>query len=694
MSIGNILMYLSLILAITGIAVSFLRLKTKKDKFLRFSRIITTLLFATISITLIYLYILFLTADISFEYVWQYTSTTHPLHYKFAGLLAGMAGSLLFWIWAIITPWFCEEIKSVKKPINEDIRDWTRIALFTVMLILMFILSLYDVFKPTATEFLTAYPNGQGLNPLLQTNLMVIHPPIVFLAYGFLALPFAAALSHLITGRKDWIYYSINWSRIGWILLTLGIGLGAIWAYVVLGWGGYWSWDPVETSSLLPWIILTGFLHIQLMYKRKNDYQILAPVLGIVSFVLVIFATFVTRAGGLWVSVHTFGQANVQIDPWQRLINILSGSQTVLTYMIFIIVSLLITTVLAIYRYKKINKNRKEKLFTFSELISDEILMLVAVFLFVLTTIVTFVILISGVNGLNPSDFDIKVGILSLLTILIMTFCLLWRYTGRKWITILAGCTLLSSVIGFVFFPNNSIVAASTPILVVALIGVGYKIIRSFNIKQLWKSTRLVSAHLIHLAIILLFLGYVGSNFLVVEDSVYLSIGGAGKDVGKYTLYATDFGIVDGVNFVEIDVDQRNYVYQTEYLDVKVLDGDSIVGNERLIMITSTSLLNGEKKVLTNEIKVLGTLSEDIYLTYQQAYEDNEGEIDSVEINVKILPLMKLLWSGMWIMVLGMILRIISEKKSAKDGKLKKTKEKTEHYYEDLVEKELKKRRR
>lgn len=694
MSIGNILMYLSLILAITGIAVSFLRLKTKKDKFLRFSRIITTLLFATISITLIYLYILFLTADISFEYVWQYTSTTHPLHYKFAGLLAGMAGSLLFWIWAIITPWFCEEIKSVKKPINEDIRDWTRIALFTVMLILMFILSLYDVFKPTATEFLTAYPNGQGLNPLLQTNLMVIHPPIVFLAYGFLALPFAAALSHLITGRKDWIYYSINWSRIGWILLTLGIGLGAIWAYVVLGWGGYWSWDPVETSSLLPWIILTGFLHIQLMYKRKNDYQILAPVLGIVSFVLVIFATFVTRAGGLWVSVHTFGQANVQIDPWQRLINILSGSQTVLTYMIFIIVSLLITTVLAIYRYKKINKNRKEKLFTFSELISDEILMLVAVFLFVLTTIVTFVILISGVNGLNPSDFDIKVGILSLLTILIMTFCLLWRYTGRKWITILAGCTLLSSVIGFVFFPNNSIVAASTPILVVALIGVGYKIIRSFNIKQLWKSTRLVSAHLIHLAIILLFLGYVGSNFLVVEDSVSLSIGGAGKDVGKYTLYATDFGIVDGVNFVEIDVDQRNYVYQTEYLDVKVLDGDSIVGNERLIMITSTSLLNGEKKVLTNEIKVLGTLSEDIYLTYQQAYEDNEGEIDSVEINVKILPLMKLLWSGMWIMVLGMILRIISEKKSAKDGKLKKTKEKTEHYYEDLVEKELKKRRR
>jgi cytochrome c biogenesis factor len=229
------------------------------------------------------------------------------------------------------------------------------------------------------------------------------------------------------------------------------------------------------------------------------------------------------------------------------------------------------------------------------------------------------------------------------------------------------------------------------PILVVALIGVGYKIIRSFNIKQLWKSARLVSAQLIHLAIILLLLGYVGSNFLVVEDSVSLSIGGAGKDVGKYTLYATDFGIVDGVNFVEIDVDLLNYVYQTEYVDVRVLEGNGIIGNERLIRITSTSLANGEKKVLRNEVKVLGMPMEDIY---QQAYEDNVGEVEGVDINVKILPLMKLLWGGMWLMAFGMILRITSEKKLSKDSELKKTKEKTEPYYEDLVEEELKKQRK
>ncbi|EMR75270.1 hypothetical protein MBGDF03_01248, partial [Thermoplasmatales archaeon SCGC AB-540-F20] len=118
----------------------------------------------------------------------------------------------------------------------------------------------------------------------------------------------------------------------------------------------------------------------QLMYKRKKDYPILAPILGIFSFILVIFAAFVTRAGGLWVSVHTFGQANVQINPWQRLMNILGENQTVLIYMMFIIAISFITAFLVIYRYKKIKKSRKEQFFTVTELINDDVLMLVAVF--------------------------------------------------------------------------------------------------------------------------------------------------------------------------------------------------------------------------------------------------------------------------------------------------------------------------
>ena len=115
MSIGDLLIYLSLLLAIAGIVISLIRIKTKDAKFVQYSKIITLSLFSTITIALVYLYILFITADISIEYVWQYTSITHPIQYKLSGVLAGMAGSLLFWIWAIITPWLYEEIKSKLK---------------------------------------------------------------------------------------------------------------------------------------------------------------------------------------------------------------------------------------------------------------------------------------------------------------------------------------------------------------------------------------------------------------------------------------------------------------------------------------------------------------------------------------------------------------------------------------------------
>jgi len=697
MPAGNLLIYLSFILVTIGIITSILRLKTKEYRFLQYSRLFTVLLFISISVTLVYLYILFLTSDISIEYIWQYTSTTHPIHYKIAGVLAGMDGSLLFWIWAIITPWLYVEIKTIKKPINEDIREWTRIGLFIVMLILIYILLLHDIFKPTAANYLTLYPNGYGLDPLLQTNLMVIHPPVVFLAYGLLVLPFAAALAYLITGHKDWIFFSLNWSRIGWILLTLGIGLGAIWAYVVLGWGGYWGWDPVETSSLLPWIILTGFLHTQLIYKRKNDYPILAPVLGVTSFILIIFATFVTRAGGLWVSVHTFGKANVEISPVQRFINILSENQIVSIYFVFIILCLIITAILSVYRYKKIKKSRKEQYFTIAELISDDLLMLVTIFLFIITGIVTIVILISSVNSLNPSDFNFNIGLLSLVIILTLIFCMMWRYTGRKWIVIMGGCTLLVSAIGFIIFQNNSVVAASFPILIVALFGASYKIIKSLRIRNIRNSLKPISAQLIHLAIILLLLGYVGSNFLVFEKNVSLSLDQSGENVGKYTIFATGFEELDGINFVEIDVDLINYEYQTKYVDVKVMEGDSLIGTERLIIITSTSNISGENKLVRNEIKVIGTPIEDIYLTYRQSYTDTDGNIDRIDISVKILPLMKLVWIGMWLMVLGMILRIISEKKLTITQDLEKKKDKdgekikSGNYYEDLVEEELEK---
>ena len=669
------MIYASLVLTFIGIALTLIRLKTKDAKYLLYSRLVIVILFTTISSAMIYLYSLFLTSDVSVEYVWSHTKSNYPFIYKLSGTIAGMAGSLLFWIWMIIIPWFYEEMKAIKKPVDDKLMDWTRIALLSVLGVMLFILCLHNIFDLTP-EFsanpmvrtLATDPDGLGLNSLLQTELMVIHPPVIFMAYGFLTIPFAAALGNLITGNKKWVGLSINWSRAGWLFLTLGIGLGALWAYVVLGWGGYWAWDPVETSSLLPWILLTGFLHVQLMYKRKGDYEIMAPVLGIMTLLLVFFATFTTRAGGLWVSVHDFGEADLSVSPMTRLMEILSSNNNVLTYFLLMIAIIAITLILVFFRYRKMNKDKEVKTYTISELINDDILMLATVFLSILITVLTLAILIMGINGLSPENFDMPIGALAIISILVLMVCLTWRHVGRKWIVIITIGTLCLSIIGFLMFPDMREAAATAPILALALAGTSYKIIKSFNPKHAWRSMKLVSAHLVHLSIILIMIGYIGSNFMVTEQSVSLTVGGGGETVGAYTIYAED---------IEVTADSI-------FIDIEVWKGDTFIKR----ISPGIQLIDGQ---LRNEIKVAGALTNDIYLTYN--YDQASLGQNIVDFEVKILPLMKCLWGGMWLMSIAIVIRVAVEKttksKASPEKKEGQEEVKDEKYYESLLGKEL-----
>ncbi len=675
MQFGNLLIYASLVLTFIGIVLTLIRLKTKDAKYLLYSRLVIVILFTTISSAMIYLYSLFLTSDVSVEYVWSHTKSNYPFIYKLSGTIAGMAGSLLFWIWMIIIPWFYEEMKAIKKPVDDKLMDWTRIALLSVLGVMLFILCLHNIFDLTP-EFsanpmvrtLATDPDGLGLNSLLQTELMVIHPPVIFMAYGFLTIPFASALANLITGNKKWVGLSINWSRAGWLFLTLGIGLGALWAYVVLGWGGYWAWDPVETSSLLPWILLTGFLHVQLMYKRKGDYEIMAPVLGIMTLLLVFFATFTTRAGGLWVSVHDFGEADLSVSPMTRLMEILSSNNNVLIYFLLMIAIIAITLILVFFRYRKMNKDKEVKTYALSELINDDILMLATVFLSILITVLTLAILIMGINGLSPENFDMPIGILAIISILVLMVCLTWRHVGRKWIVIITIGTLCLSIIGFLMFPDMREAAATAPILALALAGTSYKIIKSFNPKHAWRSMKLVSAHLVHLSIILIMIGYIGSNFMVTEQSVSLTVGGGGETVGAYTIYAED---------IEVTADSI-------FIDIEVWKGDTFIKR----ISPGIQLIDGQ---LRNEIKVAGALTNDIYLTYN--YDQASLGQNIVDFEVKILPLMKCLWGGMWLMSIAIVIRVAVEKttksKASPEKKEGQEEVKDEKYYESLLGKEL-----
>ncbi|MCK4757329.1 MAG: cytochrome c biogenesis protein CcsA [Thermoplasmata archaeon] len=690
MVFGNILVYISLILAILGIVLTILKLWTEDERLGLYARLITLLLFLTTTAALLYLYILFITSDVSVLYVWTYTDASYSLTYKISGVLAGMDGSLLFWIWLVILPWFWEEVRAVKKPRDEKLMDWTRIFLFLVMALLLLVLSIHKIFDPTPSDYLSYRPDGNGLNPILQTFLMAIHPPIIFVAYGFLALPFAAGLAYLVTGNEKWTDICLNWSRIGWFFLTVGIGIGALWAYVVLGWGGYWGWDPVETSSLLPWILLTGFLHVQLMYRRKKDYKILAPVLGAFTFILVMFATFATRAGGLWVSVHTFGEANVDIAPWDRFMDIMTTSDTVPYYFIMMIAFSILTIILMAYRQRKMGSRGEERSYTLSELINDDMLMLATTFLLVLTTVVTLLILVRGVEGqLVAENFNGPVGVLVLLLILAMVFCISWRILGRKVVSMVALGTVAASLVAMMLFPDNIIAAGAIPILAVSLTLVSYSIIKRFNRQRPWQSLKVISAHLIHLAVILMVIGYVGSSFLASEQSINLEVGGDSQTIFGYTFEAVD--ITESSDMI--------------YAEMHVHKGSDLVG----VANPGISVIDGQMR---SEIKVVDTLVEDIYLIYnfdQMSYSHN-----TVDIEVKILPMMKFLWGGMWLMGIGIVLRLIlefypkkgkgskiladedagsgeAEASESKEAGTSEPVEKDDDYYESMLEAELEK---
>jgi len=224
MPAGSVAVDLAIVLALVGIATSLLRLRTRDGRLIAISRLLSMGLFLLVTGITLYLYYLFITADVDYAYVWRYTQAGYPLKYRLSGLLAGLDGSLLFWIWMITIPWAIEELRAMRRRVDADLLDWTRIAVLSTAAVLLYVLSLHDTFAATPAAWRATAPGGYGMSPLLQTDLMVIHPPVVFIAYGVLVVPFAAAMAGLITGQKGWTALSTLWSRAGWLFLTSSDG--------------------------------------------------------------------------------------------------------------------------------------------------------------------------------------------------------------------------------------------------------------------------------------------------------------------------------------------------------------------------------------------------------------------------------------------------------------------------------------
>jgi cytochrome c-type biogenesis protein CcmF len=253
-----------------------------------------------------------MTGDMRMAYVASHTNRAMPGFYKFAAWWGGQEGSLLFWSWILST--YGAVVVLTGKGKHRVLMPWVVAILSSVQIFFLtlnaFVVSPFQVLA--LDRVVTSVPDGMGLNPLLQYWAMVIHPPMLYLGYVGFAVPFAFAMASLISKAPgdSWIHTTRRWTIVTWLFQGTGIMLGSAWAYHVLGWGGYWMWDPVENASLLPWLAATAFLHSVMMQEKKGMMKVWNMVLIGATFFLCIYGTFLTRSG-IISSVHAFAESPI-----------------------------------------------------------------------------------------------------------------------------------------------------------------------------------------------------------------------------------------------------------------------------------------------------------------------------------------------------------------------------------------------
>lgn len=422
-TIGSMMMALSALAAMASIgALAWGRMLGAKDgeSVTNWGYFLTFGLAGTLTIAVGTLLSAFFRQDFSFEYVALNHSTdvsSLSWLYKVSGVWAGREGSLLFWAWLLAL--FGAYIAWKRIGETDELSNASLMVFNIVQLLFVFalLIDLNNPFKLSDPSWLG--PNGEllisaAMNPLLQHWAMILHPPTLFLGYAGMTVPFAFAMGALITGdaSKRWVEHSDRITVFSWLFLGIGIGLGAIWAYVVLGWGGYWAWDPVENASLLPWLTGVGLLHSFTVYRRREGFKKWSVWMATVSFVLVILGTFITRSG-IVQSVHAFEK-----DPLSAW---LFGAMMVVP---------LVATFLGLQKRSKEFAGNDD----FESLISKEssyyfnnvLMLLSAVMVAILTVAPAF-----GGKTYGPATYDSIAHPVGILYVFIMAVCplLSWRKT-------------------------------------------------------------------------------------------------------------------------------------------------------------------------------------------------------------------------------------------------------------------------
>ena len=304
--IGELCILLSLGISIYSAIVPILGVKRGRDEYVASAENSLFVTAGLITISSAILTYAFLNRDFSIEYVANYSNRDLPLFYTVSAFWAGQKGSLLFW--SLLLSLFAAVVVIQNKNKNRDFMPYV-ISIISVTQCLFLVLM---TFAERPFELIYPPEDGSGLNPMLQNPGMVFHPPTLYMGYVGFTIPYAFAMASLLTGHLGdvWIKTTRRWTIFSWFFLGMGNLFGAWWAYRVLGWGGYWAWDPVENASFMPWLTGTAYLHSVMIQERRDMLKVWNMVLIVLTFSLTIFGTFLTRSGVIQ-SVHSFGQGPV-----------------------------------------------------------------------------------------------------------------------------------------------------------------------------------------------------------------------------------------------------------------------------------------------------------------------------------------------------------------------------------------------
>jgi len=521
---GDILIWLALFALFVSSAGYLVLCRKKEHNAVRMVARIGFVSFAAfMTIASIHLMLLILNHDFTYSYVAQYSSRDLSLEYLISSFWAGQEGSFLLWV--LLGSWLGLLLMFKARKMEQNV---------------MFIYNLNNIFltillikQSPFNRLLFSPPDGQGLNMLLQDPWMVIHPPIVFLGYAAFAVPFAYAVTAMWKKEYDaWIKPTMPWALFAFVTLGAGIIIGGYWSYKVLGWGGYWGWDPVENASLLPWLLIIALMHgMVLQYKRKKLYKT-NLILAVFSFILIIYCTFLTRSGVLAdFSVHSF--MDLGITGW---------------LVFFMLAFLIISLGLFFLRLKDMSLLKKGNNINFFSrefgLISAIILLCISTILIGLGTSAPLITRAlekaSKVSTQYYVDTNLPLGVLMAFFLSIVPLMTWGKNSFSKLAPGLISVIVCASVSGIIAFVSgyHSIGTLLFSMFAGAAVCVNFFLAVQFIRKKITIS----GAAIAHLGVSLMFIGFVASSVYDHSEKALLKQGQAQNIMGyEFTLNIPEF---------------------------------------------------------------------------------------------------------------------------------------------------------